>query len=218
MAPTYSIQRFDPDSQELRTGVSELHAALLPHSPVALLGRRFMTDFYYRYLLRDELILGMVALIDARPAGFMIATADANGFMQAGIRRHGFRLATVLLSGLVASPRRIASVWEALSIMRHMPAAAKDERSAELLSFGVLPEYRSPAFIRSTGIHIARDLLHETMNLLIAQGADSVRSLVDEDNTAAKLFYHAAGWRPGRASVPGWKQPVVEFLWRREQP
>ena len=218
MAPTYSIQRFDPDSRALRNGVSELHAALLPHSPVALLGPRFMTNFYYQNLMRDELILGMVALIDKRPAGFMIATADANGFMMAGIRRHGFRLAAVLLSGLIASPRRIASVWEALSIMRHMPPPEKEERIAELLSFGVLPEFRSPAFIRSTGIHIARDLLHETMKLLEAQGVDTVRSLVDEDNTAAKLFYHGAGWRPGRASVPGWKQPVVEFLWRREQP
>ncbi len=218
MAPTCSIQRIDPDSRELRNAVSELHAALLPHSPVALLGRRFMTDFYYQHLMRDELILGVVALIDGRPAGFMIATDDANGFMQAGIRRHGFRLATVLLGGLVASPRRITSVWEALSIMRHMPPPEKEERIAELLSFGVLPEFRSPAFIRSTGIHIARDLLHETMKLLEAQGVDTVRSLVDEDNTAAKLFYHGAGWRPGRASVPGWKQPVVEFLWRREQP
>ncbi len=200
----------------MRSLISGLHAALLPHSPVALLGRRFMTDFYYDCLARDGLILAHIAEVDDEPAGFMVATGNANGFMRAGIGRHGIRLATVLLRSLVTSPRRVSSVCEAWQIMRHLPPASAQDDVGELLSFGILPDYRSAAFLRATGVHVGRVLLEETLGLLASQGVHSVRSLVDDDNTAAKLFYHAAGWRPGRASVAGWKQPVVEFLWRGE--
>lgn len=215
---TVRIRRFDPAIPGMQESISDLHALLLPHSPVALLGRRFMTDFYYDCLAREGLILGNVADVDGKPAGFMIATPDANGFMRAGIARHGIRLVTVLLRSLVTSPRRFGSVWEAWQIMRHLPPASAQQNTGELLSFGILPDYRSAAFVRATGIHIGRALLEETMRLLADSGIDTVRSLVDEDNIAAKLFYHAAGWRPGRSSVRGWKQPVVEFLWRREHP
>ncbi|NJO12551.1 MAG: hypothetical protein HC872_02790 [Gammaproteobacteria bacterium] len=82
-AVRYSLVPFGAASPAPAADLAYLHAQLLPHSPVALLGPDFMQKFYYSALPRLGLIFGAVAYVDEAPAGFIVATADSSGFMRA---------------------------------------------------------------------------------------------------------------------------------------
>jgi ribosomal protein S18 acetylase RimI-like enzyme len=213
--PRYRLVPFgQQDAGDLAVDLAFLHATLLPHSPVALLGREFMAGFYYRTLPRLRLICGHVAYIADRPAGFIAATHDSSGFMQQALRLEFFTLARVMLGSVLRDPRRVAAIWEAVQIMRGLPRADPADHAGELLSFGVLPEYRSRDFLLRTRLRLSQDLLAATLEQLRARGVNLVRVIVDADNLEARMFYLGSGWQPGRDAVPGWRKKTVEFLWR----
>jgi ribosomal protein S18 acetylase RimI-like enzyme len=206
------VQAFDSESPPPARDLADLHERLLAHSPIVLLGHGFMERFYYRLLPRTGLVFGAVAYWEGQPAGFIVATNDSSHFMSRALRRYWPHLAWVLGTSLLIKPARIASVWEAWQIMRHLQPPPHDSRVGELLSFGVLPVYRQRAFVTRTGISIGRDLLENVLAELRNRQVDSVRSIVDDDNLEAKFFYHAVGWRLAADHVPGWKVPTVEFV------
>lgn len=217
--PAYHTIRFGPHGPRTPAPAADLrrlHAGLLPTSPVALLGPRFMERFYYRLLPRAGLISGAVAYVDGEPAGFIVATHDSAGFMRAGLRRHGLALLWVVSTSLLASPARLPAVLEAWRLMRSRPSPPGTATAGEILSLGVVPEYRGSRFLRASGIQIAIDLLERAVEDLRARGRRQIRAVVDRDNTAAKLFYHGRGWTLTRDSVEGWRTPSVEFLWAED--
>ncbi|MDX2240330.1 MAG: hypothetical protein NW224_06585 [Leptolyngbyaceae cyanobacterium bins.302] len=211
--PRYQIVCFNAEKRPPVQDLAKLHAELLPTSPVSLLGRQFMQHFYYRFLPRDGLIFGAVAYVDDIPVGFIVATADATGFMSTALRHHWLYLGWILAWSILREPKCLIAVWEALQIMRHQPPIPKDAAiNGELLSLGVLPVYRSPRFIKQTGLRIAHDLVQTAVAQLKAQGIPLIRAIVDADNTEAKFFYLGMGWELDRTSVPGWKVATVEFV------
>src|SRR5437868_15493364 len=87
-ARDYCLLRFGADDVMTPAGdLARLHATLLPESPVSLLGRRFMENFYYRVLPREGLVFGAVAYVDRQPAGFVAAAHDRAGCLRSGLRR-----------------------------------------------------------------------------------------------------------------------------------
>lgn len=209
----YRLEPFDEKSFEDRSAdLAYLHGALLSHSPVALLGPDFMEHFYYRELPRLGLICGHIAYIDDRPAGFIVATHDASGFMQSALRRRFLAVVAVMVRSVFRDPRRLAAIWEAVQIMRSLPPTAPDDSPGELLSFGVLPDFRSREFMTRTRLRISQDLLDAAVNQIRERGIATIRVIVDTDNVEARLFYLGSGWRPGRDAVPGWRKKTVEFV------
>lgn len=190
-----------------------LHASLLSHSPVALLGTEFMRDFYYSFLPARGLIFGAVAYVDDEPAGFIVATDDASGFMGRGIRSGWWRLGGVMLRAVARHPiERLGAIREAIGIMRGLPASTQPRDYGELLSFGVLPKYRERAFVARRRLAISRDLATAALAEMRQRGVRVCRAIVDADNLEARLFYVGSGWRPGSDRVPGWRKHTVEFL------
>lgn len=210
------IRCFSSDTPPPASHLSELHAIILPHSPVVLLGRRFMEEFYYTVLPREARIFGAIAYLDDRPVGFVVATTDSSGFMSAALRAHWVRLGWIIGTSLIVDPRRIGALWEAWQIMRHLPAG-HGGRIAELLSTGVLPEYLTPDFIRASNRHLSRELLDAVLAMLAVRGARCVRVVVERDNVAARFFYQQRGWVRGQTQVPGWRSPGDEFLYTLER-
>lgn len=215
-AVSYRVAAFDAAHAAPAADLTALHAELLGHSPVALLGPDFMQRFYYTALPQMGLIFGAVAYVDSTPAGFIVATADSAGFMRAGIRRGWWRLGWVMVSTLLRNPARIAAVREAMGIMRGVEQAPAERPVGELLSFAVLPRFRERRFVAQTGLRISQDLLREAMKGLRSAGVAFGRAIVDADNLEARLFYLGNGWTPGLARVPGWAKHTVEFLWHAE--
>jgi ribosomal protein S18 acetylase RimI-like enzyme len=212
MKPAYEIVFFDSTHLLACRDLVTLHKAVLPTSPVALLGDRFMEQFYYKLLPRHSLIFGAVAYVDYQPAGFIVATHDS-GFMGTALRRHWPSLLWILGLAILQEPvKRFSAIWEAWQIMNHRVPAQQQLVGAELLSFGVLPHYSSAQFCRQTGLKLSADLLNTMVKRLSQEGASTIRAVVDADNTSAKLFYHAMGWQLEQTSPAGWKVPTVEFL------
>lgn len=193
--------------------IARLHAELLPHSPVVLLGPEFAARFYYRVLPREGFIGAHVAYVDGEPAGFVCYTSDASGFMAAALRRHLLRVVFILATASLRRPSGIAAIREALAIMRGLAPEGQAESTGELLSFGVRPEFRSGAFSRRTNINVAGTLLDTALADLRVNLVRRVRAIVDQDNVAAKLFYRGAGWKLGNPNVPGWRIPTCEFVY-----
>lgn len=212
MSMTCDYRVFDKDSPADVESLALLHAALLPHSPVALLGERFMKEFYYGELPGLGMISGVVAYIDQKPAGFIVATQDPAGFMMQGVREKFFKLLFLMIKLVILEPRRIFSIWEALQIMRNLPESAKDSGVGELLSFGVLPEYVKRKIQKAIGHNMSGVLVEKAVDLLAQQKCNEVRAVVDEDNVAAKMFYHGMGWQVSQEKVEGWKVPTMQFV------
>ncbi len=194
--------------------LANLHAELLGHSPVALLGPQFMEQFYYADLPRMNLIFGAIAYVEDVPAGFIVATADSSTFMQRALREKFFKVAWVMALSVLSNPRRMGAVWEALQIMRNLPAPDPGSSAGEILSFGVLPQFRSREFLVKTKLRISQDLLKTVMKEFASRGVPRARVIVDADNLEARLFYLGNGWQPGMGLVPGWRKKTVEFLWQ----
>jgi hypothetical protein len=198
----------DPSAQESRA-LAELHQRLLPTSPLAALGRRFLSGWYYRALPRMGLIQVLVGEIDGRVAGFIAVTTDADGFMRRAARSGPLALGAHLVLAVLADPRRLVALREAEAI-----SASRRRQSTgggELLSFAVDGPVRSIEFVRRTGIRMAGDLVAGAVERLREQGVPKIRSLVDADNRAVRIMYGALGWTLASESVAGWSTPQVEY-------
>ena len=212
MSSSYTIVLFGAAAQPPVQDLAGLHSALLPTSPIVLLGRSFMERFYYSILPREGLICGAVAYVDERPVGFVAATHDADGFMRIACHRQWPRLVWVVGTSLLKAPRSIGAVWEASRVMLSRAPAADGRPAGEILSLGVLPAYRQPSFIRQSGLRISTDLLDTAVSALRARGVRAIRATVNADNVPAKLFYIGLGWTLGRTNVPGWHTATMEFV------
>ena len=211
---SYSIKAIG-DGEPVPAGdLRTLHFSLLPHSPVVLLGPRFVEHFYYPKLVEMGLLFGAIAYWDDRPVGFIAVTQDASGFMGRAIKRHPIKLAWTMLVSVLADPRRLAALYEALQIMRNREPAETSEPVAELLSFGVIEEFRSAGFARKTGVKVGRDLFGKAIEQLRERGVATVAALVDQDNKEVCLMYRAMGWTVHDPDVKGWKTPQIEFRTR----
>ncbi len=212
---SYRLEPLNSTDGDTAADLAYLHGALLGHSPVALLGPAFMREFYYRDLPRMGLITGAVAYVDDRPAGFIVGTTDSSGFMQKALRARFLAVAWVMFRSVLTSPARIGAVWEALQIMRNLPPATGRDAgmTGEILSFGVLPEFRNRYFMLKRRLRVSQDLLKKVLGQLGEKGISKARVIVDADNLEARLFYLGNGWQPGMDVVPGWRKKTVEFLW-----
>jgi ribosomal protein S18 acetylase RimI-like enzyme len=213
-APAYHLLSFGADAPAPARDLASLHRVLLPESPVSRLGSRFMEDFYYRVLPREGLLFGAIAYVGAQPAGFIAATHDRSGFMRTAFERGWPRLLAVLGVSMLMGSTSIGALWQAAQVMRGGRRAERDARTGEILSLGVLPVYRQPAFVRQSGIRIATDLLDLAVEDLRALGVQEIGAAVRSDNTEAKLFYAGLGWHLDGPRVVGRRSTAVQFVWR----
>lgn len=207
----YRLAPFDETNAAPTGDLAALHEKLLPQSPLTLLGRHFMERYYYQYLARDGLIFGAVAYVGEAPTGFISATADSNGFMRAALSRHLLTWAWAGGVTLLRSPRRLRALWEIVRIMRFRTRLACE---GEILSLGVLPEYRGARFANDAGLHIANDLLEHVMEKYRERKISAVRAIADVDNAVAHRFYANHGGIIINERVKGWRVPSVEFILR----
>lgn len=207
----YRLARFDKHSPAPARDVAELHAELLPTSPVVKLGRPFLEGFYYAILPAAGALFGALALVDETPAGFIVATDDSARFATNAIRGRRLAVARAIVPSMIRSPRRMAAAAEILRLAFTTTSTAGGRPEGEILSMGVRDRFREPQFVARSGLHIAHDLMDDALERLHAVGVSRVRAVVDADNLTAQFFYRGRGWSRTRAHVPGWRSRVVEY-------
>ena len=201
--------------------IAELHAELLPQSPLTKLGVGFMERFYYKVLPKQGLIFGAVAYVDGRPAGFVSATYDSDRLLRRALRWNLLRLIWVIATSF-PKPSRFEGLAEGLGIIKSRERKAdravevtSGGPTGEILSIGVRRTYRSPDFKIQTGLKIGRDLMLGAMAGFQKSHLVRARLIVDAKDIAGQGFFRSLGWEPRRRNVPGWFTASTEFLWIR---
>jgi hypothetical protein len=173
--------------------VSQLHAKLLPDSPVVGLGSTFLESFYYKTLVADSLVWCDLSYHDGVAAGFIAYTDRPKDFMSRGLRHHWPWLAMLLAGSVARHPTRGKTILQVLAMMRSRKQELPGGTGGEILSFGVLPAFRGMEFTRRTGRRISMDLFDSASEFFRGRNIQSFRMLVAASNREALLFYHALG-------------------------
>ena len=201
--------------------IAELHAELLPRSPLTKLGVGFMERFYYKVLPKQGLIFGAVAYVDGHPAGFVSATYDSDRLLRRAVRWNWLRLAWVLATSF-PRPQKMEGVAEGLGIVKSREPKADlavgfsgQGPTGEVLSIGVRRMFRSPDFKIQTGLQIGKDLMLGVMAGFQKSQIVRARLIVDAQDIPGQGFFRGLGWEPRRRNVPGWFTASTEFLWIR---
>lgn len=196
----------------LAVDAARLHRELLPTSPLSKLCPEFLSGYYYGALPEHRALHLAVAYIGDQAAGFIAATDDARGFYRRVLLASPNRLAVELFRCGVHEPHRLRALVTAARIYRGVRASEVTESDGELLSLGVLPEFRAVSYAGRGGATISQDLIAQAVDRLQHHGVRRVRAVVDKDNTAVRLMYASMGWRVGATRVPGWEAQTVEYL------
>ena len=168
--------------------VASLHEILLPASPVASLGPRFMKKFYYSKLIEDGLICCDYYKYGDRIVGFITYTKYPSNFLKIGIRKRFLTLIPLLTVVFCQKPHRFIEILKVSQLERAIKKGNKSEGA--ILSFGVLSEYRDRVFIHRTGLLIAHELFQHVVQFFRKEAFSTIRLLVEPDNKETLLFYH----------------------------
>jgi ribosomal protein S18 acetylase RimI-like enzyme len=187
------VKFLNPTNSRQVQEVSQLHARLLPESPVVQLGLTFLESFYYKTLVADRLVWCELSYHDGVAAGFIAYTDRPKDFMSRGLRHHWPWLAMVLAGSVARNPARGRTIFQVLAMMRGRKQELPGGTGGEILSFGVLPAFRGMEFIRRTGRRISMELFDSASEFFRRRNIQTVRMLVAASNREALLFYHGLG-------------------------
>ena len=137
-----NLVSLDPNDQDQVHAAAELHRELLSDSPVAQLGYRFMTKFYYSKLVEARLIRCDLYSYKGTYVAFSAYTKYPFTFMRQGKRRHFVYLSFLLFQSLLLGPRRLKTIFKVIGRSYRRGQDRKD-KTGEVLSFGVLAPYRN---------------------------------------------------------------------------
>ncbi|MBI3029540.1 MAG: GNAT family N-acetyltransferase [Candidatus Rokubacteria bacterium] len=193
----HRLREIDPTRREDVATITRLHQVLLEWGPMARLGELFLRRFCYTVLLRDGLMRAALFEVDGRPAGFVAYTDRSITFHRQAIRRHWAYAAWLIALSVLRAPRLVPRLLRAVWLMfsRRAELHLGQEPLGEVLAIGVLPEYRTPHFVRRTALRIGEALIAHVVAYLQRVGVDRMRAVVDAPNKPALLFYHQLGGR-----------------------
>jgi ribosomal protein S18 acetylase RimI-like enzyme len=119
------------------------------------------------------------------------------------LRRRFLALGWAAAAGVLARPARLKTLLSVLPLARGAGTGTGDDVGAELLSFGVLPEFRrSSEWFRRQRRHVARELLDRAVDVLRQRDATLVKIFIQPEdvNPFVNRFYQEAGFRLMRAT------------------
>ena len=186
--------RLDPANPGHRRAAADLVLTLFPESPAALLGRRFLEQFYFADLVSGGLMECLLYFDGAIPVGFGLFTADPFGFIAKGSKKHFFKLGSLVALQILIRPTRVATLFNVLRQGGYR--SGKDKKDVrplgELLTFGVLESHRKMVDPES-GEKISTFLFKESFRRLKANGVEVVQLVAFRDNLAAQTFFKKCG-------------------------
>lgn len=191
-APVARLREVVPADSEAIAWAARLHRELFSDiGLIAKLGERLLRRFCYTVLVRDGLMKATVFEVDGEPAGLAAYTTDSKALHAAAAERYlGLVLRETLVSMLL-EPRILLGFPGAFQLLRereHEPIESGGP-VAEMLALGVMPAFRTPDFVRRTGLRIGDLLLAHALADLKQAGCRQARGVVLAENRPALMFF-----------------------------
>jgi ribosomal protein S18 acetylase RimI-like enzyme len=191
MPPPHRLREVHPSDPESAVRAARLHRELFSDiGLIAQLGERLLERFAYTVLIRDHLMKATVFEVNGEAAGLAAYTTDSKAVHSAAVRYPGLLLRETLIS-VARDPRILAGVPGAMRLLLHRKQERVEgqEPIAEMLALGVLPQFRSPAFVRDSGLRIADLLLNHALAEFRRAGFRQARGVVLAGNLPALMFF-----------------------------
>jgi ribosomal protein S18 acetylase RimI-like enzyme len=185
---------------------------------IAKLGERLLRRFCYTVLVRDGLMRATVFEVAGAPAGLAAFTTDSKALHAAATGRYAGLVARETLVSLVLEPRIVLGFPGAARLLFERGQERMDGGApvAEMLALGVLPEYRNPEFVRTTGLRIGDRLLAHALAHFKQAGFREARGVVLADNRPALMFFRMRAAR--MAPYANAAKPSYEVWFDVEKP
>lgn len=187
----FEIIDFDPGSPEHLETMGTLHGIFLPESNVPGLGKLFMNQFYYRVLPEKGLLRCFFAKYNNKIVGIIVTNRAPYSLISRGMKGNTVKLAFIIGLSVLFKPSRIKFLISQLSY-KPDPLLKQYEDSGkafEILTIGVLPEYRS---IKLEGNKkIAHKMVEHAIAYYKKQGYKYITGQILKTNIAPLKFYQA---------------------------
>jgi len=175
--------------------VAEIHAMVLPRSPIPKLGKEFIEKFYYAKLIENNTFFCDVYEFEGKIAGFIAYTTNSKKLLRDEMKKHWWLITSIILKTILKRPSVIFVLFSTILLILKQGKEPAAHIAPEVLSFAVLPEYRSVDFYKRHQIKIAHELFK---NMLEKYKQLNVREFklftgVDEYHTLANIFYKSFG-------------------------
>jgi ribosomal protein S18 acetylase RimI-like enzyme len=190
--PVARLRDVVPSDPQAVSWAARLHHELFGDiGLIAQLGQRLLRRFCYTVLIRDGLMCATLFEVDGKPAGLAAYTTDSKALHTAALNRYAGLVLGETLASLVVEPKIVLGFPGAIRLLfeRRREAVEGGAPVAEMLALGVLPEYRTPDFIRATGIRVGDALLNHALGYFKRQGFREARGVVLADNRPALIFF-----------------------------
>ena len=190
--PPFRLREVVPSDAQAVAGAARLHRQLFSDiGLIAQLGERLLRRFCYDVLIRDGLMSAAVFEVNGAPAGLAAFTTDSKALHAAAMTRYPGLVVRETLMSLLLEPRIIFGLPSAARLLfeRRQERIEGGAPVAEMLAIGVLPEYRSPEFVRRTGLRIGDLLLAHALAHFKRAGFREARGVVLAHNRPALMFF-----------------------------
>jgi len=172
---------------------ADLHQLLICQSPLTRLGPWFLADVYYDCLIGLGLGNIILANVDGETAGFITYTLDTKTFLSEVARRRWATLAAVAKQMWRKPLTTAATVIQSALIVLRQNAEPGAEIRGEFLTMGVVDRFRDPAFIRASGISVAKSLIRAAQAEVAAGGGQNVKLFTLANAVGPNALYTMMG-------------------------
>ena len=176
------ITHLDYNNIEHRKAAANLHIKLLPDSYLSMLGYDFLVDYYYKLLIKSEIINCLLCASNNKYVGFVVYTKFPFSFMTIGFKKYFFQFSIFFLKEIFIKPKIIILLIKIVkeSISRKFSKKSTNS-SSELLSFGVLSEHSNENDI-ITGLPASRLLISNVIKNCKKEGIKDMRMVIKSKN------------------------------------
>jgi len=190
--PPHRLRDVVPSDPESVAWAARLHLELFSDIGfIAQLGERILRRFCYTVLVRDGLMKATVFEVDGQPAGLAAYTTDSKALHAAPSKRYLGLVIRETLMSVMLDPRIVLGFPGAVRLLLERGAERTEgpQPVAEFMALGVLPQYRTPEFVRRTGLRPGDLLLDHALAHFRKAGIREARGIVLADNRPALMFF-----------------------------
>jgi len=206
------VRPIDPDNRSDIQTAARLHIKLFGQiGPIAQLGEDLIASYCYGHLIRTGMMKAVFVEVGDQAVGLAGYTGDVIALHEAALRRHLPVVLRETLRAIIRRPSLLARlpgvamlIWE-----RHADQVPSSKGTfAEVVTFGVLPRYRTPSFVQRTGLRVPDLLLDHVLDELRKEGYPRVRGVVLVANKPAVAFFSSRADRV--ETFPTARRPSIQ--------